>query len=231
MRKPPQFWEKTFGRLGFVRVKGKKAGRSRPRATRSMQIEPLEPRQLLSGAQPMSPHPPPPSPVTLYWDPGGTKTETAGNSSNQILDTWNTTSSQWYNPQTNSDQAWSNVSSSTGAIAVFEGTGGTVTVSGTISYLAGISISSNSGPSYTINSGTLSDLSGTTLAVTVSGSQTIGSILSGSSGLTVSGGGTLILNGNACAGTNDHQRRQHAAGGRNGVVQQRQHHGQRRPVL
>ena len=46
MRKPPQFWENTLARLGLRRIKSRKTGQRKPRV---MHIEPLEPRQMLSG--------------------------------------------------------------------------------------------------------------------------------------------------------------------------------------
>ncbi len=240
MGKPIRFWAKPLASLGFVRRKGKRAAEN-THNRRHLTIEPLEPRQMLSGgtaddpvglaqflgqgaivaasadtgdtaqlssasasdaqtadgtddpaslqsflgtAQPMVPG------TSLYFDPGqsghsNNGATASGCAGNPSLNVWNATATDWYNPQTNSDVAWAS------GKAYFEGAGGTVTVSGTFSTL-GMTIAPTSG-AYTLTGGTIG-LSTNTLSVT--GSAAIGSGLTGSNcGVTMHGGGTLILSG------------------------------------
>ena len=128
--------------------------------------------------------------TSLYFDPGqsghsNNGATASGCAGNPSLNVWNATATDWYNPQTNSDVAWAS------GKAYFEGAGGTVTVSGTFSTL-GMTIAPTSG-AYTLTGGTIG-LSTNTLSVT--GSAAIGSGLTGSNcGVTMHGGGTLILSG------------------------------------
>ena len=141
-------------------------------------LEPLEKRELLA---------------VLYWDPDG-------NAANNDLSsgaglggsgTWaDQTGAYWYNPSTGSDVAWNNAN---GDAAVFRGTAGNVSVSGSVTASA---VTFNT-TAYALQNGTLT-LSG---AITVqAGSVTIGSVIAGA--LTKAGGGTLTLTGaNTYTGT------------------------------
>jgi fibronectin-binding autotransporter adhesin len=120
---------------------------------------------------------------TSYWTANGTTLGGAG--------TWNATNSNW-SPTTSpvSPQIWGD-----GATAVFQGTGGTVTVGGAVAPL-GLTFASNG---YTLAAGTGS-ISTSTVQVNTGLSATIGARLTGSGGLTLLGGGTLLVSGT----TNDY---------------------------
>ena len=115
---------------------------------------------------------------TLTWDPG----HNGGGSG-----TWNTTTANWWNGH--ADVAWAN-----GSAAVFGSSGGTVTISGTVT-AASVEFSHDG---YTLSSGTLA--AGTSLSISVDNSgdtAVISSTLTGSGGDIKNGSGTLKLAGNA----------------------------------
>jgi len=103
---------------------------------------------------------------------------------------WNGVSTNWYDPNGATNVVWD---SSKGAL--FAGTAGTVTVSGAQGVGNGIEFSTSG---YLVTSGTVG-LNGSSAAfntITVdSGSATIASVLSGSTGMTKAGSGSLILSG------------------------------------
>ena len=106
--------------------------------------------------------------------------------------TWNTTSTDWWTSSI--DQAWTNASINTAQFGVGSGssTPYTVTLSGSLS--AGGIIFQNQ--AYTLSSGTL-NLAGAAPVITVNAAQaTIGSIITGTGGLTMVGTGTLTLTAN-----------------------------------
>ena len=160
--------------LGFGRRNKTKGSQSLKR--RSLQLEPLEERQLLT---------------VLYWDPaksGGTHLGGPG--------TWNNVSSNtvWWNGA--SDVAWN---SANGDTAVFEGTAGTVTVDSSSGVSTGSIGFEMSG--YTLTGGTITLTQSNTASWTDgeirvdSSSNEIDSVLAGSVGLTKTGIGTLTLTG------------------------------------
>ncbi|HRJ72744.1 MAG TPA: PEP-CTERM sorting domain-containing protein [Terrimicrobiaceae bacterium] len=121
---------------------------------------------------------------------GGGATLSWGASGGGGTSTWDTTTANWYDGST--AVVWDSTKT-----AVFAGSAGTVTVaSGGISAGNGLQFDTSG---YTISGDTLT-LSGTTSAQTTvtvnTGSATIASALAGSSGVTKSGPGKLILSGN-----------------------------------
>jgi autotransporter-associated beta strand protein len=137
-------------------------------------------------------------PVSLYWDSNGTAgLGGSGTWSNSISQTgWTTNSSGL---AASGIYAWGstsgNVTAGAGLAAVFGGTAGTVTVSGTVQTYSGLSFEADG---YTLTGGTIS-LAGASSAnntITVStGTATINSALDGTNGLTKAGAGTLRLGG------------------------------------
>ena len=105
-------------------------------------------------------------------------------------------------------QPWTN-----GAVpvndAVFGGTAGTVTVSGTIN-VHHINFNTTG---YNFTGGTLS-LQGVTPTITANGgvTATIASVFAGTAGLGKAGAGTIVLTGSQHLFGRDHDRRRHAAG-------------------
>ncbi len=127
---------------------------------------------------------------TLYWDPGLTATGTGSGGTG----TWNTSTANWFNGS--ADQTWNNTFS---PVAVFAGTAGTVTL-GTGITASALTFNTTG---YTVTGNTLT-LAGGTGAVSVGSgvTDTISSVVAGSTGLTLSGGGTLVLTAaNSYSGT------------------------------
>jgi len=133
----------------------------------------------------------------LYWDANGAAgrggTGTWSNANSQLG--WTTNSSGLAASGT---YAWGSTSGTdyyagAGLTANFGGTAGTVTVSGTVDALSGLTFETTG---YTLTSGTIT-LAGATAAdntISVStGTTTINSILAGSTGLTKAGSGTAAL--------------------------------------
>ncbi len=122
--------------------------------------------------------------ITLYWDGDGVGSVGGGTG------TWNTTLTRWHTALnfSNGYQAWNNASNND---ADFRGTAGTVTL-GTAITARSLTFQTSG---YTIAGNTLTLAGGTGAINTGSGTQTISSIIAGSSGLTKSGTGTLILSG------------------------------------
>ncbi len=118
---------------------------------------------------------------TLSWDPNQSNGTNLGGSG-----TWDTSSNDWFNGT--SDVAWSNAYD---PVAVFAGSAGTVTLG------TGITASSlnfnTSG--YTVTGNTLTLAVSGTVSVAPGDSDTISSVVAGSTGLTLTGGGTLTLSG------------------------------------
>ena len=128
------------------------------------------------------------APVTLaYWD---TNDNTAGTGGNGTWDTLPNNKS--WNPAATGDGTAAIYDPS--QLAVFAGTPGTVTVSGTVTTDRGLQFDSNG---YLLTGGTIA-LGGALPSITVSKpgqSATIASILSGTAGVAKNGPGTLILSG------------------------------------
>ncbi len=125
--------------------------------------------------------------TTLYWDPGHTGGTGSGGSG-----TWGTSTANWWNGT--ADVAWSNaVNASSAANAVFAGNPGTVTVGSGVT-VTGMSFTTSG---YTISGGTLTVTPGLEELVSVpsGGTATIGSAITGSAPLGVTGSGTLTLSG------------------------------------
>lgn len=120
--------------------------------------------------------------VDRYWDINGTGTGTG---------TWDLSSPYWNSASdgvTGPMVAWNNAGLDN---AYFGGTAGTVTLGTPIT--ANALIFNTTG--YTLSGGTLT-LAGTTPTITVNtGTDTIGSVIAGTAGLTKSGAGTLLLSG------------------------------------
>ncbi|MGV0960380.1 MAG: autotransporter-associated beta strand repeat-containing protein [Limnohabitans sp.] len=120
-----------------------------------------------------------------YWD-------VAANGNNNAVNggtgTWDTSTTNWTNSGGTVNGTWPAGTS----VATFAGTAGTVTVSGTQS-AGGLTFNTTG---YTVSGGTL-NLSNTSNPVTVStGTATVASTLTGSSGLLKSGAGSLVLGSN-----------------------------------
>jgi len=114
----------------------------------------------------------------LTWDPGLTPAAPAGGAG-----TWDGTTANWSNGT--SDVAWS------ANTAVFGGTGGAVTVSGTHA-VTGLTLASSG---YTLSGGTLDIGGGATFGIggSFSGPQTINSTIAGSGTLSVNGANTIAI--------------------------------------
>jgi autotransporter-associated beta strand protein len=131
---------------------------------------------------------------TFYWDRNGAPAG-AGNTSTILTGTWDTTTANWNDTSTGSNATEKFVS---GSNAVFSagtsaaGVGYTVTVSGTQN---ANSISVEEG-TVTFSGGTI-NLVGPSFTIASGLTTTVNSVVSGSSGLTKLGDGTLLL-----AGTN-----------------------------
>ncbi len=117
---------------------------------------------------------------TLYWDPNHQASGTGSGGSG----TWDTTTANWFNGS--ADVVWNS-----SATADFGGSGGTVTVAAggitarTIAF--GATGYSLAGDTITVSGGSVS--------VATGASETISSVVVGSAGLTLSGGGNLNLSG------------------------------------
>lgn len=121
--------------------------------------------------------------TTEFWDAVGQKSGTGGGGAGN----WNTASTaDWY-VSGSADTTWT-----AGNFAQFSGTAGTVTLTGPVT--AGALTFTTTG--YTVaGSPQILTLTGTPTISIPSGTTTISAILAGSSGLTYSGSGTLILSG------------------------------------
>jgi len=108
----------------------------------------------------------------LQWGAGG-----VGGSA-----TWNAANTNWYNGSTN--VVWDS------GTAVFGGTAGTVTVSGTQN-ATGLTFGTGG---YTLSGGTV-NLTGSPVISTSAGTTTINSVVNGSSGFTYTGTNTLVFGG------------------------------------
>ena len=167
-------WPRMLAALGFGQRNKTKGSQSLKR--RSLHLEPLEERQLLT---------------VLYWDPAKSSGTHLGGPG-----TWNNVSSNtvWWNGA--SDVAWN---SANGDTAVFEGTAGTVTVDSSSGVSTGSIGFEMSG--YTLTGGTITLTQSNTSSwadgeIRVdSSSDEIDSVLAGSVGLTKTGTGTLTLTG------------------------------------
>ena len=123
--------------------------------------------------------------AALVWDPDGTNNGVFGGAG-----TWTATNA-WVDPYTNARYTWS--TSLVGGKAVFSGTGGAVTL-GSSTTVNAVSISFES-DGYSISGGAI-NLSGTGGNITTnSGGDAIGSVITGTSGLTKSGSAALTLSG------------------------------------
>jgi len=122
---------------------------------------------------------------SVYWNPGSSHS-LPGSGGNGAWD--NTVSSDWFNGSANGD--WF-----AGNLATFAGTAGTVALNDNVT-VNGISFTT---PGYTINGGDTLTLGGSSPIIAVTnGTTTINSVIAGggtNTGLTVSGSGTLALNG------------------------------------
>ena len=107
--------------------------------------------------------------------------------------TWSTSVSgtNWWNGTAN--VAWPNLTTSSAIFGAGSGAAGTVTVGDTVT-TNGITFNSPGSGAYTLTGGTIS-LAGTTPTITANSAASIGSILSGSAGLTKTGSGMLTLSG------------------------------------
>ena len=170
MRKAVRFFKRMRARFGFLRSRKHACGPQRP--SRLMQVESLEPRQLLT---------------TLYWDPSDQTGSGMGGSG-----TWSTSAACW---STNSNGGGTLVPWTNGDTAAFNGTAGTVTLGSSVT-VGGMSFNASSG-TYAVNgSGSYTlGLSGSCTA-TATTQATIAAVLSGTGSLTVNGGSTLTLSGN-----------------------------------
>jgi autotransporter-associated beta strand protein len=134
--------------------------------------------------------------TNLYWDSNGAAGRGgSGTWSSLVADTeWTTNSSGL---DADGTFAWGSTSGSdyyagAGLTANFGGDAGTVTVSGTVDALSGLTFETTG---YTLTSGTI-NLAGATAAdntISSTGTTTINSVLSGSTGLTKAGNGTVAL--------------------------------------
>jgi fibronectin-binding autotransporter adhesin len=106
---------------------------------------------------------------------------------------WSTSGADanWWNGS--ADVAWPNLTTSSATFGAGSGTAGTVTVNSTVT-ANGITFDSPGSGTYTLTGGTIS-LAGTTPTITANVSGSIGSVLTGSVGLTKAGSGVLELTG------------------------------------
>ena len=129
---------------------------------------------------------------TYFWNANGTSSPAAGGAG-----TWNTSSVRWREAtDTGAAVAWPTTGTGTAA-AIFAGTSGTVTVSGSVE-ANGLTFNTTS---YTLSTGTIA-LVGTTPTISSTvAAATISATLGGSAGLVKSGVGGLTLSGaNAFSG-------------------------------
>ena len=119
----------------------------------------------------------------IYWDPGHSASGT-GSGGNGA---WDTSTANWFNGI--SDVTWSNTD---GPVAVFAGSAGTVTL-GTGITASGLTFNTTG---YTVTGNTLT-LAGGAGAISIGSgaTDTVSSVIAGSVGLTLSGGGILVLSG------------------------------------
>ncbi len=127
---------------------------------------------------------------TLYWDGGTTDITTDGNgASGGTAGTWDTTIKNW-DAGASPHVAWDNTNNDT---AVFGGTSGTVTLGANVTVggltfnTNGYSVAPGTGP-FGITFGAPGDINVST------GTTTITAAIGGSSAITKTGGGTLVLN-------------------------------------
>jgi fibronectin-binding autotransporter adhesin len=128
--------------------------------------------------------------ATYYWDADGSAT-----GDNAVLGTnlggagtWDTSSLFWFNSLTNTDVAWPNLTTDT---AVFTGSAGAVTLAG-----GGVNTGSLQffTTGYALGGGQLTlGAAGTNLFVNTGVTTTINSVIAGTNGLGVYGGGTVNL--------------------------------------
>jgi len=168
-------WQVTGGRNGGRRTgrRGQPRGQGRCR----LHGERLESRQLLA---------------TLYWDADGIAANNNITTGGGLGGTgvWRTgAGANWFNPATNSNVAWTGAADT----AVFFGTAGTVTVSGTVPVSAVTFQTGGYGVQSAPEGGSLV-LTGAAAAFTVTaGSVTIGTTITGTIPLAKAGAGTLVL--------------------------------------
>lgn len=130
--------------------------------------------------------------ATYYWDADG-----IGAGSSPVLGTglggtgaWDTSSPLWFSPLTGADGIWPNLTTDA---AIFTGTAGTVTLGG-----GGVNAGSLQffTTGYTLGGGALTlGAGGSNLFVNTGVAVTINSVIAGTNGLGVHGGGTLTLTG------------------------------------
>src|ERR1051326_1249006 len=124
--------------------------------------------------------------TNLTWDANGAAAGTGGTG------TWDTATALWFNGT--AFVPWTNVAFDN---AIFGGTAGTVTVTGTLTIH---NITFNTA-GYTLSAGTLT-LGGTLPTIDMTVTATINSSITGTSGLSKTGTGTLVLGGaNTYSGT------------------------------
>ena len=165
-------WGKMFGRLRKQRAQKQRKARQ----PRDLRIEPLERRELLA---------------VLYWDPD----QNAANNNISTAaglggaGTWASAGAAcWYNPSTGTDVVWNNANNDS---AVFWGTAGTVTGSGSVT-ASSLSFRTTA---YTMTGGTLALPTGGTTVTVSTGTATISSTITGSNAIAKDGAGTLTLSG------------------------------------
>ena len=122
----------------------------------------------------------------FIWDSNGNSSGIGGTA------TWSSSSENWTTDDSGTNTAAQNLNQQ----LVFRGTGGAVNVEGTVSPRNGLGFESSG---YTISGGTIqmqgSSASVNSVAVDPGISTSIGSVISGSNGMTKAGEGTLILSG------------------------------------
>jgi len=123
---------------------------------------------------------------TYFWNANGTSSPANGGTG-----TWDTTNTRWREvTNTGSAVAWPTAGTDTAA-AVFAGTAGTVTLSGS---LEANSLTFNT-TGYTLSSGTLALVGSTPTISSTVAAATISSVIAGSAGVTKAGTGGLTLSG------------------------------------
>lgn len=129
------------------------------------------------------------STASIHWDANGATANNGGTG------TWDTTTNDRFKDSASGTTYFRWVNSSTGSshTAVFGGTAGTVSVASGGVTTSGLQFDTTG---YTIQNNTVT-LLGTTPTINVTtGTSTVASALAGSSGVTKSGNGTLVLTGN-----------------------------------